>query len=93
MSSPSSEGPEPTEFDLGCFFHGFEGEWNETSEQRPFKFCFECGHIFWTEEQMLTEFNDDIKRMELAYFTDGVSLPLAKSAEEIFFCCWCAHDF
>lgn len=82
-------GPEPTEFDLGCFFHGFEGD--VTPEKRPYRTCVECGHIFWTEQQLLTEFNEDITALVKVFSVPEV--PLAQTVDEIFFCCWCAHDF
>jgi len=86
-----TDGPEPTEFDLGCFFHGYEGEWNIDSEVKPHTVCFECGHIYWTGEQLLKEFNEDIENSAKVFNLPDV--PLAVSVDEIFFCAWCGHDF
>lgn len=91
-----TEGPEPTEFDIGCFFHGFEGD--ITPEKRPYRSCGECGHIYWTEEQLISEYNSEGEKA----FWGSAPLPddvlsygwtPELDSSEIFYCIWCAHDF
>ena len=82
-------GQEPTEFDLGCFFHGFEGD--ITQDKVPYLACGECGHLYWTERQLIDEFNS-VGREGAMKFGNG-QWRNAVSGDEIHFCIWCAHDF
>lgn len=90
-------GPEPTEFDLGCFFHGFEGD--ITPDKQPYRMCVECGHIYWTEGQLLTEFNSEglksyanASAAQLSFTSLGRWVKCV-DVSEVFYCAWCIHDF
>lgn len=91
MDDPCS-GPEPNEFDLGCFFHGYEGD--ITQDHAPYLACGECGHLYWTEYQLVDEFNKTMHEGYEKYPEVWLTAPVkAVSGDEIFFCAWCAHDF
>jgi len=58
--------------DPGCYFHG-----EEPVPDEYFRFCFECGHYFLTEEEFVAA---------QSWMNTGVTPDLE-------FCPLCTHDF
>jgi len=63
-----------------CYFHP-----NEHAQPTDFKQCFECGHSYRTEQELI----DEYVRGRSA---DMAHLPIPTTAN-IFFCPTCDHDF
>ena len=52
-----------------------------------FKFCFECGHTYATEKELIDEYNASGERK------GEPDLWRATNVENIYFCPLCLHDF
>lgn len=72
-----------------CYWHE---RW-EYSPHWPYIVCFECGHVYPTEDSLIEaqrEKVDYFKSVDLVHFGHVV---YAQSADEITFCQHCLHDF
>jgi hypothetical protein len=71
---------------IHCSFHGIDA----TVTGSTFKVCFECGHVFQTGTEILTEANAFHVAMERA--VPGAELPRYTDPNDIDFCPFCTHD-
>lgn len=54
--------------------------------------CFECNHVYRTDQDLVDTFNDEIARAN-TIIEPASHLQFAESADEIRFCPLCLHDF
>lgn len=71
-----------------CCAHGVDEPWAEDD----FKFCYECWHVFRTEQDLVDAHNRSVREDQL-YFKGTDMLVLATSADTIYSCPYCIHDF
>ena len=53
-----------------------------------FKFCYECGHTYATEKELIDEYNASGQRAD-----EPENLWRATASDQIHFCPLCLHDF
>lgn len=62
----------------------------EPFEEGDYRYCYECGHVYKTEQELLDEFNKECK--EVCNSCDHKHVDKT-SGVDIFFCPLCLHDF
>lgn len=72
--------PSPNYPDDWCFIHGIE----EPFREGDYRVCGECWHVFRTPEELVAE---------TAKYFDHPEAPPVPTADEIWTCPLCAHDF
>jgi len=55
--------------------------------QEPYTVCFECGHVFRTDRELVDEYN------KFSYYDEGWHRVVDLPPHEIPFCPLCLHDF
>lgn len=71
---------------VDCFFHGNE----EFVESVSFKHCFECQHVFQTEQE-LVDADYEVRKFLRDKFDRGLTKKLDSGSIDI--CPLCTHDF
>lgn len=69
---------------------------NEPIPADVYQVCFECGHVYATAADLLAAYERETKRLQESDFFPDFPDEKAKrpsSADEIFFCQECIHDF
>lgn len=61
------------------------------NDLRAFKVCFECGHVFATELELISAHNDVVEQINKNDPHPGARR--AQKAEDVFCCPFCVHDF
>lgn len=63
---------------------------------KPYVFCLECGHVYWTPEELLARYNQKCDEMDARADDDFPAMDPEHRfmrVEDIYFCQECTHDF
>jgi hypothetical protein len=77
-----------------CFHHHLDEVPPPGTE--PFLVCFECNHAYLTEGDLVDAFNKMGAQMESEAIANGwapIEFVPVESADLIWFCAFCIHDF
>ncbi len=66
-----------------CYSHNLD----ESGYGDRFKICFECNHVFRTEEELIEAYREAVEEFFPGRSQESIKL------EDIFFCPHCHHDF
>lgn len=79
-----------------CFYHHLDE--GTPPGQEPYRVCGECGHVYPTEGQLADDFNGQQDKLFRQAEANGreprdTEPPEPLTADRIFSCAWCGHDF
>ena len=77
--------------------HCWEHDVDEIQTPTSYKRCFECKHVYQTAQDLIDAYNQVVAEMNAdgarRYGAEHEPRPPRTSAEDIYFCQHCMHDF
>lgn len=84
----------PCEMRDMCWSHNV----NEPANEETYRICFECNHVFQTEDDLVNAHNAKVEEMRMDgpggdFEWEVAYIPLAQRGSDIHCCPFCIHDF